>query len=104
MKGEEGCLSFPKIYADVVRAPKVTITGFNLDGQPVKMVFKGFPARIIQHEFDHLNGISFVNRLDEEESDYVEDDLAALERKYTDAKMDEAAIQKEIDELLALRT
>ena len=102
--GEEGCLSFPQIYADVVRAPKVTITGFNLDGEPVKMVFKGFPARIVQHEFDHLNGISFVNRLNEEESDYVEDDLAALERKYTDAKMDEAAIQKEIDELLALRT
>ena len=51
-----------------------------------------------------MNGISFVNRLNEEESDYVEDDLAALERKYTDAKMDEAAIQKEIDELLALRT
>jgi len=105
---DEGCLSFPKIYAAVKRAPKVTITGFNLDGEPVKKVFKGFPARIVQHEFDHLNGISFVNRLSEQEADYVEDDVDRLVRNFrkeqeTSESMTNEAIQKQIDELLALR-
>lgn len=105
---EEGCLSFPKIYAKVKRAPKVTITGFDLDGNAVKKVFKGFPARIVQHEFDHLNGISFVNRLNESEADYVEDDVAVLEHRFqkeveTNEKMSPENLQKEIDELIALR-
>lgn len=105
---EEGCLSFPKIYAKVRRAPKVTITGFNLDGQPVKMTFKGFAARIVQHEFDHLNGISFVDRLTENEMDYVMDDVDQMALKFQKAQQsgetpDETAIRKEIDELLKLR-
>ena len=105
---EEGCLSFPKIYAKVKRSPKVTITGFDLDGQPVKKVFKGFPARIVQHEFDHLNGISFVDRLSESEMDYVESDVTQLEWNFRKAletreELDLESIQKEIDELIARR-
>ncbi len=106
--GEEGCLSFPKIYAEVKRAPKVTVEGFDIQGNPVKKIFKGFAARIVQHEFDHLNGISFVDRLDEEEFDYVVDDVDALalafqKAKETDESLSDAALQKEIDALLALR-
>lgn len=106
--GEEGCLSFPKIYAEVKRAPKVTIEGYDIDGKPVKKIFKGFAARIVQHEFDHLNGISFVDRLEADEFDYVLDDVDALALKFkkaqeTDENLNNDAIQKEIDALLALR-
>ncbi len=105
---EEGCLSFPKIYAKVRRAPKVTISGYNLDGEPVKITFKGFAARIVQHEYDHLNGICFVNRLSESEEDYVIDDVEALSRKFVKNQQDgeiadNETLLKEIKALIALR-
>ncbi len=59
----EGCLSFPGIHADVVRAEKITFEAITLDGQVRRFEWKGHPARIVQHETDHLNGISFVDRL-----------------------------------------
>jgi peptide deformylase len=59
----EGCLSFPEIHADVVRAESVVIEGIFLDGEIRQFQWKGRPARIVQHETDHLNGVGFVDRL-----------------------------------------
>ena len=61
--GEEGCLSVPDERGQVARAETITVRYFTLDGEPVEMVFHGFPARIIQHEVDHLDGVLFVERL-----------------------------------------
>ena len=65
--GEEGCLSVPGLYFPVLRAMDVRVTGFELDGTPVDFAAHEFPARILQHETDHVNGILFIDRLSPED-------------------------------------
>ncbi len=60
---EEGCLSFPEIYAEVVRPDRCTVEAFDLRGEPLRREFSGFLGRIVQHEFDHLQGILLVDRM-----------------------------------------
>ncbi len=60
---EEGCLSIPEVRAPVVRAAKVVLDGFGLDGRPIHLQLEGFPARVAQHECDHLDGVLFIDRL-----------------------------------------
>ena len=60
--GVEGCLSIPKFVGEVERSEKVTVKGFNRNGQPVKINATGWLARIFQHEIDHLEGILFTDR------------------------------------------
>lgn len=59
----EGCLSVPDFRADVTRAWRVEVTGINRDGQSVRIDAEGFPAIVLQHEIDHLNGILFIDRI-----------------------------------------
>jgi len=59
---EEGCLSFPDIFGDVTRPKKVHIKYQDLDGKKYKEKLKGFEAIVVQHEFDHLNGVLFIDR------------------------------------------
>ena len=61
--GEEGCLSVSQTRAEVARASSVRVKYYDLTGQQVIAKFTGFPARIVQHEIDHLNGILFVDRV-----------------------------------------
>lgn len=61
--GEEGCLSVPDERGQVARAEQITVQFFSLNGQKVIQTFHGFPARIVQHEIDHLNGVLFVERI-----------------------------------------
>ncbi len=62
--GEEGCLSMPDERGMVARAEMVKVRYFTLEGEQIETVFHGFPARIVQHEIDHLDGVLFVERLD----------------------------------------
>lgn len=64
--GEEGCLSIPQIYFPVTRSQQVKVRAQTLAGEPVEMEGEGLLARIFQHEIDHLNGILFVDRLDDD--------------------------------------
>jgi peptide deformylase len=59
----EGCLSFPDIHADVIRAEIVEFEAISLSGEVQQFKWKDRPARIVLHEFDHLNGVSFVDHL-----------------------------------------
>lgn len=61
--GEEGCLSVPNERGQVERAQNVRVRYFTRSGEKVEAEFSGFPARIVQHELDHLNGVLFVDRL-----------------------------------------
>ncbi len=63
--GEEGCLSLPGLYADVARPEIITVDAFDLDGQPFRVKVDDLPARVIQHESDHLDGVLFIDRIDE---------------------------------------
>lgn len=61
----EGCLSVPGERFPLKRAEKAIITGVDLDQKPVLIEAEGWFARIFQHEFDHLNGTLYVDRLAE---------------------------------------
>ncbi|MDA0578166.1 MAG: peptide deformylase, partial [Verrucomicrobia bacterium] len=61
--GNEGCLSFPEIYAKIRRAAKVRVTYMDLDGKTQSADVEGLLARAVQHELDHLNGVLFVDRM-----------------------------------------
>jgi len=63
----EGCLSFPGERFPLRRSEEVLVTGTDLDGAPVSIQVDGWRARIMQHEFDHLDGILYVDRLDDGE-------------------------------------
>ena len=59
----EGCLSFPDIHADVIRSETIEVESISLSGEEQHFKWKDRLARIVQHEIDHLNGVSFVDRL-----------------------------------------
>jgi peptide deformylase len=61
--GSEGCLSFPDITSDVVRALSVTGRAQTLEDSEMEIEASGLIARALQHEVDHLNGILFIDRI-----------------------------------------
>jgi peptide deformylase len=63
--GEEGCLSFPGIYYDVKRRLNTVARGFTDRGDPVQVVGTEVLARCLQHETDHLDGVLFIDRMDQ---------------------------------------
>jgi peptide deformylase len=61
---EEGCLSVPEMSWPIVRAEKVHLDGFDLDGNPISIDADELLARMFQHECDHLDGMLLLERLD----------------------------------------
>jgi peptide deformylase len=80
--GSEGCLSIPGyIGENIRRATKVVVKGQDVRGKSIRLNAEGWFARILQHEIDHLNGVLFIDRLDDakdlhelQESDIAEDE------------------------------
>lgn len=60
---EEGCLSMPGVAADVERSARVVMRGLDPDGEEVRIEADGVLARCLQHEYDHLDGILFLDHL-----------------------------------------
>lgn len=60
---EEGCLSIPGINADIDRSETITVRYFNINNEEVELTCNGLLARVIQHEYDHLQGILFTQHL-----------------------------------------
>lgn len=63
---EEGCLSFPDLYKNVVRHEKVTVEYTDINGKKKKINARDIEAVVLQHEIDHLDGIVFLDRYDEQ--------------------------------------
>jgi len=82
---EEGCLSIPQVYESITRPARVTVQAFNEKGRPFTMDAEGLLARIIQHEYDHLDGILYIDRGDK---DFAEKTEAQFKKRA------ERAIQK----------
>ncbi|MEZ6197379.1 MAG: peptide deformylase [Planctomycetota bacterium] len=61
--GEEGCLSFPGIYGEVLRHTEIEVAYTDLEGREQTMVATDFLARVLQHEIDHLEGRIFVEKM-----------------------------------------
>jgi peptide deformylase len=77
---EEGCLSMPGVYEDVVRAEGVRLRAFDEHGAPFERVVDGYLARAIQHEADHLDGVLFTDRLSPLRRQFLRRQLDALAR------------------------
>ena len=63
VKDREGCLSFPGLYQDIRRAKTVRVQYYDLTGQAKEMTCSDLPARIWQHEIDHLHGVLFIDKM-----------------------------------------
>jgi len=83
----EGCLSIPGPYAETTRARSVRLRGRDLGGSPLELRGEDLLARIFQHETDHLNGMLYIDRLDDDGRRDVMRQLRELEvsRAHPDA-------------------
>jgi peptide deformylase len=68
---EEGCLSIPGVYAEVTRPEKIKVQAWNEKGKAFTIQAEGIFARVILHEYDHLEGTLFIDRLSEAERNRV---------------------------------
>ena len=74
---EEGCLSVPKIFTEVIRPAEVCVRGITPDGKDIRFEASGLMARVLQHEIDHLEGILFIDRVEK----YIRDEFRAELKK-----------------------
>jgi peptide deformylase len=74
---EEGCLSIPGLYVEIVRPKTVLVRGIDADGNPHEWEADEIEARMFQHELDHLNGVLMFERMTPEQR---RDALAEYER------------------------
>ena len=65
--GEEGCLSLPGVHVEVERAARLRVRAQDVTGAPLELEAEGLPARVIQHEIDHLDGVLILDRIPREE-------------------------------------
>jgi peptide deformylase len=78
VKYEEGCLSIPGFYADVIRSARIRVQAWNEKGRPFTLDAEGLLARVILHEHDHLEGVLFIDRLSEPKRNRI---LTKFERR-----------------------
>ena len=76
---QEGCLSLPGIHGDVKRPKQIRLSAYDIDGQAVEKTLDGFVARVVQHENDHLDGVLFLDRMNEENRFELDDRVEELE-------------------------
>ncbi len=79
---EEGCLSIPGIREEVVRPTRIRVRYQKLDGSTVEEEMDGLLARVFQHEFDHLNGILFTDKISPIKKKLLEPRIRELEETY----------------------
>ncbi|MBI5220362.1 MAG: peptide deformylase [Candidatus Liptonbacteria bacterium] len=78
---EEGCLSVPGVYGEVLRYPRVTLLGQDRRGKPLKIKAWGLLAHVFQHETDHLDGKLFIELTKNIRTVAVSERLAEREKK-----------------------
>jgi len=79
---EEGCLSLPGIEVNVTRNYSIHVHALQVSGNPLDMDIEGIPARIIQHEVDHLNGVLIIDHATTVERYHLKKQLQQLTRMY----------------------
>jgi len=82
VEAEEGCLSLPGITVQVRRAQRCRVTAFDLEGHRIEETLEALPARICQHETDHLNGVLIIDRMGPSDRVATRRTLKALEDSY----------------------
>ncbi|WP_239256460.1 peptide deformylase [Listeria ilorinensis] len=79
LAGGEGCLSVDReVPGYVVRSERITVEAFDEMGKPFKLRLRDYPAIVVQHEIDHLNGIMFYDHINKENPAYLPEDVDVL--------------------------
>jgi peptide deformylase len=78
----EGCLSIPKVYGEVIRPKSVTIEAMDQNGIHFTETFTGWEAKAIFHENDHINGVLFIDRVDKKHRRDLEKELLIIKNKF----------------------
>jgi peptide deformylase len=85
-EAEEGCLSLPEVFGEVTRANRIVVDAFDEGGNQFELDVTDLPARVIQHENDHLDGILFPDRVTPETRAKMQPMLDELERQFREAQ------------------
>lgn len=96
--GSEGCLSIPRLHGDVARATKISVSGINRMGRRVHIEAEDFLARVFQHEIDHLNGVLFTDRADQQSLHYITEEEEAERKTAGSSRRRENHIRRETRE------
>ena len=88
---EEGCLSVPGVYSDVIRPLEIEIAAWDADGREFKMAADGMLARVIQHEYDHLDGTLFYQHLKPRQQDRF---LKVYQKTHPEAILDSLLVKR----------
>jgi len=80
---EEGCLSIPGVRAEVERPFTILVEYQDLEGNVIRETLEGLLARVFQHEYDHLNGVLFVDRIPQLTRKLLEPQIKEIEGEYT---------------------
>jgi len=86
IEDDEGCLSFPGLYAKVRRAKSVKVEAYNINGEKVEVAAQDLASRAWQHEVDHLHGVLFIDKLGPIGKLAVRNTLKEFEREYARAQ------------------
>jgi peptide deformylase len=81
-EAEEGCLSLPGLYGNVIRPKQVRIGAYSLEGKELQADATGLLARCVQHELDHLDGVLFTDRMSKTALADVLEDLGVFEAEF----------------------
>ncbi|MDQ3330936.1 MAG: peptide deformylase [Planctomycetota bacterium] len=81
-EGEEGCLSLPELYGPVRRSTSLVIEAYDLEGRAFRMDLDDFPARVVQHEYDHIEGVLFIDRMSDLKRREYDDRLADFDAEF----------------------
>jgi len=79
--GQEGCLSIPGLYGDVMRAQYVEVEAEDRRGRELVYELEGMPARVLQHEVDHLDGVLFTDKVIPETLHWIHPDQALADEE-----------------------
>lgn len=85
-EANEGCLSLAGVEAMVTRPDQIHVSAFDLAGNQIDQTFKGFLARVIQHEYDHIKGVMFIDRISESEKRLIEGEIEEFELEFEAAR------------------
>jgi peptide deformylase len=85
-EGEEGCLSFPGLFQKVRRAKTVIVEYYDLDARLLRVTAHELPARLLQHEIDHLHGVLYIDKMGPIAKLASRSSLKDLERQFRDAQ------------------
>ena len=93
LDGDEGCLSFPGLTAEVKRPTKTRVRGFDAEGRPIELEVSDISARVVVHEIEHLDGILFIDHVNALKRQLMRSPLRKLQKEGLKQTMDKKIVK-----------